>query len=118
MYENRHDPLLSRAKFILRLARHCAAAIGIIAIGVGIGMAGYHFLESLDWLDSLLNSSLLFSGEGPDYTPRTVAGKLFVTFYGLLSIIVMMSSVGLLLAPVIHRGFHKFIMDDSARRGK
>lgn len=118
MYESRHEPLLPLRLFALRLARHGLGAVGIIAGGVGIGMAGYHFLENLAWLDSLLNSAMLFSSEGPDYSPHTDAGKLFVSFYALVCVVLLMSSLSLLLAPVIHRGFHKFHLDGSTRGGK
>jgi hypothetical protein len=118
MYESRHEPLLPRRKFALRLAGHSLVTIGIITLGVGFGMAGYRFLEHQPWLDSLLNASMLFTGEGPDYSPQTSAGKLFVSFYGLVCIILLMSCVGVLFAPIIHRGFHKFHLDQSARRGK
>lgn len=116
MYERRHDPLLSLPNFIWRMVRHFLVTAVIITVGVGIGIAGYHSLEKLDWLDSLLNASLLFTGEGPDYTPQTDAGKIFVSFYGLVCIILMMSSIGVLVAPVIHRGFHKFHLENLRRK--
>jgi hypothetical protein len=42
MYEHRKQPLLSTAKFLKRVARHWLAGFGILAIGLGGGILGYH----------------------------------------------------------------------------
>jgi len=31
-------------------------------LGVGIGVVGYHYLGELDWLDALLNASMILGG--------------------------------------------------------
>ena len=38
---------------------------GVIAASLGIGVLGYHFLEGLPWIDSLLNASMILGGMGP-----------------------------------------------------
>ncbi len=47
MYERRNHPLLSRAKFARRVARHLAVALTLVAFALGIGVLGYHFLGKL-----------------------------------------------------------------------
>jgi hypothetical protein len=56
MYERRKQPLLSRAKFTKRVIRHFALALLVLAVGLGIGVLGYHTLGELNWIDSLLNA--------------------------------------------------------------
>jgi hypothetical protein len=75
---------------------------------LGIGMAGYHFLESLSWLDSLLNASMILGGMGPVNPLQTAAGKIFASFYALYSGVVLLAAVGILVAPIFHRFLHRF----------
>ncbi len=111
MYEHRTQPLMSRERFTWRMLRHALVAFGVIGVGLGVGVLGYHWLEDMGWIDSLLNASMIFSGEGPIAPPKTDAGKIFASFYGLISVIVFLSSIGVLLAPAIHRGLHKFHLE-------
>lgn len=47
MYEHRTRPLLSAAKFRIRVIRHFLLAAAVVVIGLGIGVLGYHQLGSL-----------------------------------------------------------------------
>jgi hypothetical protein len=92
-----------------------AAAIGvtlvIIAVSLGMGMAGYHYLGELPWIDALLNSSMILTGMGPVDAMQSTGGKLFATFYALYSGVAFLSMTAVLLAPIIHRTMHKFHLD-------
>lgn len=112
MYESRHQPLLSRAEFFVRLRRHAAASLAIIAVSLGVGMLGYHLLEGMAWVDSLLNASMILGGMGPVDTLHTTAGKIFASLYALYSGLVVLVVAGVLFAPVIHRSLHKFHLED------
>ncbi len=106
--ERRHEPLLPRALFIKRLLRWSAAAAILILGSLLVGVCGYHFIEGLPWIDALLNASMLLGGMGPVDPLKTTGGKLFASFYALYSGLVIIGVAGLLLAPVIHRFFHAF----------
>jgi hypothetical protein len=71
-------------------------------------MCGYHFLEDLSWIDSLLNSSMILGGMGPVNTLQTIGGKIFASFYALYSGVILLASVGILAAPIFHRFMHHF----------
>jgi hypothetical protein len=105
--------MLSREKFFLRLAYHALFAFGIILGSLVIGILGYHYLEGLSWIDSLLNSSMLLGGMGPVNPLNTFAGKLFASFYALFAGIVFLVVVGVLFAPIFHRFLHRFHLDFS-----
>ncbi|HEX2867488.1 MAG TPA: hypothetical protein VHO03_10625 [Ignavibacteriales bacterium] len=111
MYERRHQPLLPRAKFIFRMLNHLGAAVAIVAVALFIGIAGYHFLEGLGWIDAILNSSMILGGMGPVDQIKTTAGKLFASAYALFSGIVFLVIVGVLFAPVFHRFLHRFHLE-------
>ncbi len=108
MYEHRKQPLASRKVFAQRVVRNAGIAAGIILVSLGIGMSGYHYLEGLSWIDSLLNASMILGGMGPVDTLHTTAGKLFASFYAIYSGIVLLASVGVLAAPIFHRFLHHF----------
>jgi hypothetical protein len=110
-WERRHQPLLPRAQFILRLGRWALVAAGVVAVSLAGGMCGYHFLEKLPWIDALLNASMILGGMGPVDQIKTDAGKVFASFYALYSGLAIISVAGLLLAPVVHRFLHKFHLD-------
>jgi hypothetical protein len=108
MYETRQAPLLSRQRFYSRLSWHALISFGTLAVSLVIGMAGYHFLERLGWVDSYANASMILSGMGPLDPIKTTAGKLFAGTYALFSGVVFLTTVGFLLMPIIHRLLHKF----------
>jgi hypothetical protein len=111
MYEHRSQPLLSRKFFAIRFVLHCLVAGGVITGALGIGVLGYHCLEGLPWIDSLLNASMILGGMGPVNPLATTAGKLFASFYALFSGIVFLVIAGIILAPVAHRFLHKLHLD-------
>src|SRR5689334_14157132 len=85
IYEPRDAPLLSRAQFFRRQAQHILLGLAALSVSLLLGMAGYHYLESLGWTDAFLNAAMLLGGEGPIEQPRTVEGKLFAGAYALYS---------------------------------
>lgn len=111
MFEHHKQPLASQAVFAQRLLRFGLFSSAIILFSLGIGILGYHSLESLSWIDSLLNASMILGGMGPVDTLQTNAGKIFASFYALYSGIVLLASVGVLLTPIFHRFMHRFHID-------
>ena len=109
-----HKPLPSRAVFARHLGRNAIIALFLLAASLAIGMAGYHGFEGFSWLDSFLNASMILAGMGPVNELLTVAGKLFASFYALFSGVVFITSVAVLLAPVIHRFLHKFHLESGS----
>jgi len=77
-----------------------------------IGVIGYHLTAESSWLDSLHNASMILSGMGPVIEIKTVSGKLFSSFYALFSGIVFISNIGIILAPALHRMYHRLHMEE------
>ena len=112
MYESKHEPPLPRAHFARRLGWHLALALGVLAVSLGIGMAGYVAFEHLPWLDAFLNAAMLLGGMGPVDLPKTEAGKLFAGCYALYAGLVFIASAALVLTPMMHRVLHRFHWDE------
>ena len=107
-FERRHQKLASARDFWLRLGLFAAFSGGLLGVSLYGGMAGFHYLENLSWLDSLVNATMLLGGEGPLAQPQTVAGKYFASFYAVYSGVVFLLAFGVLITPVAHRMFHLF----------
>jgi len=112
MYENRKQPLASREKYIKRVLRNILFSLYVIVASLLIGIAGYHYLANIPWIDALHNAAMILSGMGPVVTITNDAGKIFSTFYALFSGIVFISNVGLILAPLAHRLFHRINLEE------
>jgi hypothetical protein len=111
MFESRSERLATQSVFARRMLRYSLVTAGIILFSLAIGMLGYHYFESLSWIDSLLNASMILGGMGPVSTLRTTSGKIFASFYALYSGIILLASVGVLGAPIFHRFLHHFHLD-------
>ena len=112
MYESRLQPLLTRAQFAWRVFNHIGVAVGTASFALYLGMAGYHWLAGLNWVDSLLNASMILGGMGPVDILKTNGAKIFASFYALFSGLVFIGLLGVLLAPFVHRAMHKFHIDE------
>lgn len=108
MYERKDELLASPQIFARRLALNGLIGALLLAFSLGIGMLGYHFLENLSWIDSLLNASMILGGMGPVDPMKTNAGKIFASFYAIYSGVILLASVGILIAPIFHRFLHHF----------
>ena len=118
MFEHRSKPLLPRRKFYHRLARSVALSSALIAGALLIGMAGYHVFESLGWVDSFANASMILSGMGPLGELKTTGGKIFAGCYAIFSGVAFLTSVAVVFAPLFHRFIHKFHLesDEDAKK--
>jgi len=109
-FESRHEPLLGRGQFARRLARNLGASAILIGLSLLVGMAGYHHFEKMAWIDAYASAAMILSGMGPLGPMESTGGKLFAGTYALYSGLVVIIATGLILAPVVHRGLHRFHM--------
>ncbi len=117
MYENKKQKLAPVKVYYQRIRKNFFVASSILLISLIIGVAGYKStVPEFDWYDSLLNASMILSGMGPVIDSNIVltnTAKLFASFYALFSGITFLSTFSILLAPILHRFFHKIHVDDS-----
>src|SRR5579871_2625537 len=104
--------LIPRRKFIVRLARNAGIGFFLIYLALIAGMLGYHTFEKMSWVDSFVNAAMILSGMGPLGTLSTAAGKIFAGCYALFSGLFFILVVGIIFAPLAHRTFKKFRIED------
>lgn len=110
-YERLHKPLLPKLKFYKRLFGNAIIALIIIIISLSIGVSGYMGLAHMNFVDALLNASMILGGMGPvDVLPNNAA-KYFASVYALFSGVTFLSIVGVLFAPILHRIMHRYHLE-------
>lgn len=111
-FEHNQQPLAPVRVYYNRILRNITAGLLVLAFFLGVGVVGYHLACGFGWLDSLLNASMILSGMGPTNPIDTDAGKWFASLYALVSGVVFITTIGLILAPVVHRFFHKLHLQE------
>lgn len=112
MYEHRKQPLAPPAIFYQRIVKNIVLALLIMAVCLAIGIFGYHQFAHASWIDSFHNASMILSGMGPVIEITTNGGKIFSSCYALFSGVIFITNVGIILAPAIHRLFHRLHVED------
>lgn len=115
MFEHRSSPLLPRRAFYRRALKFFLLAQAVVAVALGVGMFGYHFIEQLGWVDAFENAAMILSGMGPVAALQTDAGKIFAGCYALFSGLVFITVTGILLAPLAHRALHRFHLESGKK---
>jgi len=111
-FEHKSEPLLPIHLFVRRLFKHISIGIISIFVALLIGVLGYHIIEGFNWIDSLLNASMILGGMGPVGELHTNSGKFFASMYALFSGIFFLVTVGMVLAHVVHRFLHNLHIND------
>lgn len=112
MLERKHQGIAPVSVFVRRMVIHTGIALLIVLGVLGIGVAGYHWLAGLNWVDALLNASMILGGMGPVDQLTNTGAKLFASGYALFSGLVFIAVMGILSAPLIHRLLHSFHMEE------
>lgn len=105
------------------LRQHFRASLTVNAVIAGfsllvsllVGMAGYHWLAPMTWLDAFVNASMLLGGMGPvaalDRPDASDALKIFAGVYAIYCGVLLIAIVGLVLAPITTHVLHEFHLD-------
>ena len=113
MFEHISEPVIPRHQFFSRLGLSVAIGSAMLLVSLAAGMLGYRYLfVNLDWADAFVNASMILSGMGPLAVPQTSSAKIFSGLYALYSGLILLISVGVIVAPLAHRFLHKMHADE------
>jgi hypothetical protein len=110
--EGRTDKLAPFSIYVQRIIVSLAIAFGLILIGLSVGIAGYHFIAGFNFVDSLLEASMILGGMGPVRELPNEGSKIFASAYALFSGVIFIALMGIILSPIAHRVMHKFHIDE------
>ncbi len=105
-FERYSQPVLPFDKWLMRVCRSFWLAAIVAGVALLVGILGYHTLGGLNWVDSILEASMILGGMGPIAPLTTTGVKLFASAYALFSGLVLIGVTGVLLAPWLHRMLH------------
>lgn len=115
MYEHKSAPLAPKVIYHQRLQRNALYTAFILSVCLAIGTAGFFVTGNhvVKLIDAFHNASMLLSGMGPvlDSTKMSTGAKVFSSLYALFSGIAFISSISFLLAPAVHRFFHRLHLE-------
>ncbi len=103
----RHD-LLPTREFIVRMIRCYLFATAFLAFSLFVGIVGFNMIEGFNFKMALVNAASMLGSVDLPYPPKSGYGMLFAAWYGLFAETVFLLAVATLLAPVIHRIYHRF----------
>jgi hypothetical protein len=108
---SRAEHRVLKARFVSHLRTNVIIALELLAVSLVIGMAGYHWLAPMGWVDAFENAAMLLGGMGPVDPLTNNAAKLFAGGYALYCGVVFIATAGLVLAPVGTHILHRFHLD-------
>lgn len=111
-YEYIGEPLAPRSRYFRRLGVNIGLALLLTAMSLSAGMAGYHWLGGLGWVDSFLNAAMILSGMGPVDALQNDHAKIFAGLYAIYSGLLVVATTALILAPAMHRLLHRLHVKD------
>jgi hypothetical protein len=112
MFEHRREPLLPRPLFFWRVLKFGAVSVALTLGSLLLGILGYRIFEGMPWVDAFVNAAMLLGGMGPVGELRTDAGKIFAGVYALYCGLIVIISLGIILAPIFHRFLHLFHLEE------
>ena len=92
--------------WLRRVLHSSKLALVVMAVALSIGVLSYHFIGKLPWVDALLEASMILGGMGPIAPMQNDAIKIFASCYALASGLLIIGTMGVILAPWIQRLIH------------
>lgn len=112
MYEHKNKPLISKQHFRKRMLNHVLLALALVVLSLSVGVAGHIYFDDMSLIKALVASTTLMSGLGLSVLPESITGQLFASLYGILCGYAYVATSSIVIAPVLHRVFHKFHLDE------
>jgi len=110
-FERRHDKLAPISIYVQRVAASMGIALLLILFALSVGIVGYHLIAGFNFVDSLLEASMILGGMGPVRELPNDTAKVFASIYAMFSGVIFIALMGIILSPVAHRVLHKFHLD-------
>ena len=111
-FEHKSKPVIPIEQFYKRQLKFLGYASVLLSFSLGIGMIGYKCTSEMEWIDAVLNASMILTGMGPVAQMDNFWGKLFAGGYALFSGVIFLSTVAVMFTPIVHRLLHLMHIDN------
>ena len=112
MFSGKPIPLAPTAIFATRLRQAVLLWLTVIALGLAIGMGGYHWIAGEPWVDAFLDAAMILGGMGQVNPLEGGGSKIFAGFYALFAGLAVVAATAVVISPILHRMLHRFHLDD------
>ena len=112
LFEHPSEPVLSPLGYARRQLKFFAGALVFIGFSLAGGTLGYMHFGQEPVVDAFLDASMILSGMGPVGALPTNEAKIFASCYALYSGIALLTTVAVILAPLVHRFLHLMHLDE------
>lgn len=112
MFSGKPVPLASSAVFATRIRQAVLLWLSVIAVGLLIGLAGYHWIAGESWVDAFLDAAMILGGMGQVNQLEGGGSKIFAGFYALFAGLAVVAATAVVISPILHRMLHRFHLDD------
>lgn len=109
--EHHRQPLATLRTYWLRQLKFLATAVFFVGLSLAIGTAGYMRFAHYSFVDAFLNASMILGGMGPIGELPNDGAKWFASLYALFSGIALLTTVAVILTPLVHRMLHRLHLD-------
>ncbi len=113
LFEHISKPLLDSRSFYQRQLKFVVYAFSFLAVCLGIGMIGYHFIAGLGWVSAYHNAGMILSGMGEIDKMPTDAARIFSGSYAIFSGVIFIITIAVMLSPIVHRLLHIMHIDET-----
>ncbi len=111
MFEQKDTLIISKQAFMQRMLGSGFITLIMFSGSLLLGIVGYSYFENMNWIDGLLNASMILGGMGPVDVLKTNGGKIFASLYAIYSSVFLIICGGVLMVPIFHRILHHFHSD-------
>lgn len=111
-FEHFKEEVISVEKFLIRLFKFYLIATVLLFGSLIPGIAGFCLIEDLSLGQAAINSLSILGTIDPPYLPETELGKGFTGLFGVFSDTIFLLSLAILVAPIAHRVFHRFHIEN------
>ncbi len=87
------------------IIRRSLRAIFIVAVVIGIGTIGFHYISGYGYVYAFFFSVMIATGEGPPTTPSTALGQIFAAVMSIIGIGTVVVSLLYLFGPAFMKLF-------------
>ena len=112
LFEHRTEPVISPLGYVRRQLKFLAGALVFIGFSLAVGTWGYMHFAQESMVDAFLDASMILSGMGPVGALPCDEAKIFASCYALYSGIALLTTVAVILAPLVHRFLHLMHLDE------
>lgn len=97
---------MSRRHHLHSAHRRFSYSLVLVLVVMIVGTVGMRFFEGYAWIDAFYFTVMIATAQGSAITPATAGGKVFASFLAVISVGMLITTLGFLFGPLLGRLWH------------